>query len=245
VVSKEGYDNYQQAVTIEGGKTNSFNASLPARAPEPTPETRLASAPEPPPKTPPARAAEPPPKTPPEVPAAGKVKPAKEEVEAPSAIPLPPGGGGGPSAVPKTGQLLVTANVSGAKISVDGSSEPNWVTPYSSTIDRPAGTYQVVVSKEGYDNYQQSVTIEGGKTSTVNARLSLAGGEVVVMTTPPGLEVFIDGKSIGPSPARAAVAAGSHRYSVTRAGWPPYEGTVTIESGKMRVVKVTLSVGAQ
>jgi serine/threonine protein kinase len=221
VVSKEGYDNYQQAVTIEGGKTNSFNASLPARAPEP------------------------PPKTPPEAPAAGKVKLAKKQVEAPSTIPLPPGGGGGLGAVPKTGQLLVTANVSGAKISVGGSSEPNWVTPYSSTIDRPAGTYQVVVSKEGYDDYQQSVTIEGGKTSKVNARLSVASGEVVVMTTPPGLQVSIDGKSIGPSPARTDVVAGSHSYSVTRSGWPPYEGTVMVESGKMKVVKVTMSVGAE
>jgi serine/threonine protein kinase len=221
VVSKEGYDNYQQAVTIEGGKTNSFDASLPARAPEP------------------------PPKTPPERPVAGKVKPAKKEIEATSAIPLPPSAGGGPSAAPRTGQLLVTANVSGARISVDGSSEPSWVTPYSSTIDRPAGTYQVVVRKEGYDDYQQSVTIEGGKTATVNARFSVASGEVVVMTTPPGLEVLIDGKSAGPSPARAAVVAGSHSYSVTRAGWPPYEGTVMVESGRMKVVKVTLSVGAE
>jgi hypothetical protein len=216
VVSKEGYDNDQQAVTIEGGKTSSFNASLPARAPEP-------------------------PKTPPEGPAPGKVKPAKNEVEAPAAIPVPRGVGGRPSAALKTGQLQVTSNVSGAKISVDGRSEPDWVTP--STINLATGTRQVVVSKEGYDDYQQSVTLEGGKPFRVNARLSVPSGELEVVTAQPGLEVLIDGKSIGLSPARAAVVAGKHSYSVMRGGVSLYEGTVTVESGGIKLVRVPSSVG--
>jgi len=138
------------------------------------------------------------------------------------------------------GHLLVTANVAGAKISLDGSSEPDWVTPYSSTINRPAGTHQVVVSKEGYGDYQQSVTIEGGKTATVNAQLSEASGEVLVITTPPGLEVLIDGKLIGPSPVRVTVAAGSHKYTVRRQGWEPYEGTFTVSSGARATVRVNM-----
>ena len=242
VVSKEGYDNYQQAVTIEGGKTNSVNASLPAQAPEP-PSKTLA-----------------------EKPAAGKGMPSTKESRTsglipvrspggggPGATPLPSASGGGPGAThlpsarggglgatPEMGHLLVTANVAGAKISLDGSSEPDWVTPYSSTINRPAGTHQVVVSKEGYGDYQQSVTIEGGKTATVNAQLSEASGEVLVITTPPGLEVLIDGKLIGPSPVRVTVAAGSHKYTVRRQGWEPYEGTFTVSSGARATVRVNM-----
>jgi serine/threonine protein kinase len=215
VVSKEGYDNDQQAVTIEGGKTSRFNASLPARVE--------------------------PPKTPLEGPAPGKVKPAKNEVEALAAIPVPRGVGGRPSAAPKTGQLQVTANVSGAKISIDGRSEPDWVTP--STINLATGTRQVVVSKEGYDDYQQSVTLEGGKPFRVNARLSVPSGELEVVTAQPGLEVLIDGKSIGLSPARAAVVAGKHSYSVMRGGVSLYDGTVTVESGGIKLVRVPSSVG--
>jgi hypothetical protein len=138
------------------------------------------------------------------------------------------------------GQLLVTANVAGAKISVDGSSQPDWVTPYSSTINRPAGAHQVVVSKEGYSDYQQFLTIEGGKTTTVNAQLSVASGEVLVITTPPGLEVLIDGKLIGPSPVRVTVVAGNHNYTVRRQGWDPYEGTFTVSSGARVTVKVNM-----
>jgi hypothetical protein len=271
LVSKEGYDNYQQAVTIEGGKTNSVNASLGAQAPEP------------------------PSKTPAEKPVAGKGMPPTKETRTSGLIPvrspggggpgaaplpstsgggpgtaalpsasgagpgttplppasaagpgttrLPPASGGGLRAIPEMGKLLVTANVPGAKISVDGSGQPDWVTPYSSTINRPAGTHQVVVSKEGYGDYQQSVTIEGGKTTTVNAQLSqlsVANGEVLVNTTPPGLEVLIDGKLIGPSPVRVTVAAGSHKYTVRREGWEPYEGTFTVPSGARVIVRVNM-----
>jgi len=103
----------------------------------------------------------------------------------------------------------------------------------------------VVVSKEGYEDFQRSVTVEGGKTSTVNAPLSVGSGEVEVVTKPPGLEVFIDGKSRGLSPVRAAVDAGSHSLSVTRSGWKPYEGTVTVTSGQVKLVTVTMSVGSE
>src|SRR5208337_3018708 len=147
MVSKEGYDNYQQSVTIEGGKTNSLTASLVARPPEPSPQT-------------PARES-----------AAANAKLSKAESEPTGTIPVPHGGSRASNVAPKIGQLLVTANVSGAKISVDGSSEPNWITPYSSRIDLPAGTHQVMISKEGYDDIQRSVTIEGGKSFTVNAHL--------------------------------------------------------------------------
>jgi hypothetical protein len=98
----------------------------------------------------------------------------------------------------------------------------------------------VVVSKEGYDDYQQSVTIEGGKTLTVNAQLSQATGEVVIITTPPGLDVLIDGKLISPSPAHAIVVAGTHKYTVNRPGAAPYENTFTAKSGVLMNVRVNL-----
>jgi predicted Ser/Thr protein kinase len=254
LVTKEGYDDYQQEVTIEGGKINSVNASLPAHAPEP-PSNTLAEKPaatggKSSTKASEARGGRPPTKA---REAPGAIPLLSTSVAGPGATPLPSasGGGlgatslpsasgGGPSATPTMGQLLVTADVAGAKISVDGSSQPNWVTPYSSTITRPAGTHQVVISKEGYGDYQQSVTIEGGKTTTINAQLSAAKGEVAVTTTPPGLDVLIDGKLIGPSPVRLTVVAGSHKYTVRRPGWEPYEGTFTVRSGALVTVRVNM-----
>jgi hypothetical protein len=136
--------------------------------------------------------------------------------------------------------LLIKANVAGATISVDGNSQPDWVTPYSSPIDLAAGTHQVVISKDGYDDYQQSVTIEGGKARSLNVNLSAPTGEILVVTIPPGLEVLIDGKLIGPSPAHTVVPAGSHVYAVRRPGSAPFENTFTARSGVLTTVRVNL-----
>ncbi len=142
-------------------------------------------------------------------------------------------------AAAKVGQLLVSANVAGAKISLDGRSDPSWVTPY--TIARlPAGTYNVVISRDGYEDFQQSVTIEGGQTNSVVGNLSSPRGEINIETSPTGVEVLIDGKSYGPSPVRATLSAGDHTYTVKRPGAEPYEKTFTLKSGAILTKKLNL-----
>jgi hypothetical protein len=98
----------------------------------------------------------------------------------------------------------------------------------------------VILSKDGYADYEQFVTLQAGKTSKVNVQLLPVSGELLVLTTPPGLEVLVDGKSIGPSPARVTVIPGNHKYTVKREGWDPYEGTVTVSVGTRVTVKVNM-----
>jgi hypothetical protein len=54
------------------------------------------------------------------------------------------------------------------------------------------------------------------------------------------LEVLIDDKSIGPSPAHAVVAAGPHKYTVNRPGGAPYENSFTAKSGMLMGFKVNM-----
>jgi len=213
VVSKEGYANYQQTVTIESGKTNSVNASLAEQAPgapfqQPTEQAR-----------------------------AGKGKRSARESGGPGAVPVSSRPGG----ATKMGQLLVTANVEAARILVDGHSEPDWVTPRSSTIAVSTGTHYVVVSKDGYDDYERSLTIESGKTATLNAHLSVGVGEVIIVTTPPGLDVFIDGKLIGRSPTHQSLNAGDHKYVVQGLGLGPSENSFNLPSGAIKRITLRLS----
>lgn len=140
----------------------------------------------------------------------------------------------------KVGQLMVSANVSGARISVDGRSDASWLTPH--TIgDLSAGAHNVMISMDGYDNFQQSVTIESGKTSNVVGSLSAPRAEFDIITKPPGVEVLIDGKSYGPSPVSATLAAGNHTYAVKQPGVTPVEKTVTLKSGEIMSKTITLS----
>ena len=143
----------------------------------------------------------------------------------------------------KVGQLLVSANIDGAKITIDGKSDPGWVTPHT-IADVAVGTHNVVISKDGYDNFQQSVTIEGGQTNSVVASLTSPSGEIDIETTPAGVEVLIDGKSYGASPIRATVAAGDHTYTVKRPGSESYQSTFTMRSGAIITKKLNLGATA-
>ena len=143
------------------------------------------------------------------------------------------------TAAAKVGQLMVSANVNGARISIDGQSDPSWLTPHT-IPDVPAGGHNIVISMNGYDDFHQSVTIAGGQTSTVVGSLSSPRAELDIVTKPAGVEVLVDGKSYGPSPVSAILAPGNHTYTVKPPGAAPYEKTITLESGKIVTKTVTL-----
>lgn len=190
VLSKEGYEDVKQAVTVDEGGKSSFVAQL-----VPVVEHR----PEPP-KLPPAS-----PRTPP---------------------------------APKVGDLSVASNVEGAKISVDGRSEADWVTPHSFS-GLSAGYHQVTISKEGYDSEQQTVNIEAGQSNSVRFELSQPSGEFSIVTDPPGAEVTIDGRALGKTPVRVTLPAGQHSYAAVLPGLPPAEGTVTLNRGSILTKRIS------
>jgi PEGA domain-containing protein len=135
------------------------------------------------------------------------------------------------------GQLSITANVDGAKISIDGKGEADWIAPR--TLSLPAGTHQVAVLKDGYVTWGKSVTVEAGSAESIAAQLVPPTGEINIVTEPPGLEVLVDGKSIGLSPARAIVSVGEHKYKIIApSGQPPFESTITAK--ETSIAKKTL-----
>ncbi|HEV2494507.1 MAG TPA: protein kinase [Terriglobia bacterium] len=137
-----------------------------------------------------------------------------------------------------TGRLSITANVDGAKISIDGKGDADWIVPH--TLSLPAGTHQVAVLKDGYVTWGKSVTVEAGGSQAVAAQLAPPTGEVDFITDPPGLEVFIDGKSVGVTPLQAMVSVGEHPYKINPPpGQRAAEGTVTAK--ETSIAKKTIS----
>lgn len=161
----------------------------------------------------------------------------------PTGTVAPPPSGGRATAAPKIGQLVVTSNVDGAKITIDGRGEPGWVTPCT-IPELPAGAHSVVVSKEGYSDAQESVLVERGRTATVRATLTVPSGEISIVTNPPGVEVFIDGQAAGLSPARKTVGVGQHTYALRQAGKEIYSSVFEIKyDGYILTKKVDLGGG--
>lgn len=173
--------------------------------------------------------------------AESKPEPAQPKETRPAEAVVPTPGPAKPAPAPKFGQLVVTSNLPGARITLDGKSDPGWVTPRTFS-GLPAGTHTVVVAKEGYTSVQRRLTIEGGRSSTMAANLSTPSGEINIETSPPGVEVFIDGRSYGPSPVQASLPLGRHTYRLVHPGMDPYESSFELKyDGHM--MRRTVSVG--
>jgi predicted Ser/Thr protein kinase len=144
-------------------------------------------------------------------------------------------------AAPRFGQLVVTSNLPGAAITVDGQRQADWMAPY--TFPRlSAGRHVVVVSKPGYGEVQQILEIESGRTSTLDANLTVPSGAINIETVPAGAEVIIDGRSYGRSPVEQVVSVGQHTYEVRLRGMASRDGTFTIrEEGHIVRLRVPLS----
>jgi PEGA domain len=145
----------------------------------------------------------------------------------------------GRPAAPKVGQLAISANVTGAKITVDGRSDPGWVTP-NTIADLPAGAHNVRISTDGYDVFQQSVMVAAGQTANVAANLTVPVGELDVITDPAGVEVLVDGKSSGPSPIHVTLPPGNHTFTVKWSGIAPTQSSVVLKGGLVITRRLTL-----
>lgn len=131
---------------------------------------------------------------------------------------------------PRLGRLVVTANVEGASISIDGRTIANAPMPYTLS-SLPVGAHRIVVSKPGHEDASAIVMVREGSTASFDAQLSSPGGEINIVTNPPGLGVAIDGGPFAPSPVQAIVAVGPHTYRIKLPGSRVYESTFDIKNG--------------
>ena len=136
-----------------------------------------------------------------------------------------------PTPASKTGKLTVEANVRGAHITMDGDTNPDWVTPHT-FADLSPGRHEILVAMDGYSSASQRINVNAGRPNTARLRLEEAaapppvtppppvtapseeGTLVLINTKPTGLEVIIDGKPAGKSPVKATLHAGDHPYIV-------------------------------
>jgi len=130
------------------------------------------------------------------------------------------------------GKLIVQSSVRGARITINGRDDPKWVTPHMFTL--VAGTYIVSVSMEGYSAWTQRVHVDVGRHEWLQAQLtSNETGVFAVVTEPPGMPVYIDGRSYGVSRVVTELPAGWHTCEVVPpAGIKPLVGRFHLDPGE-------------
>ena len=111
------------------------------------------------------------------------------------------------------GKLILQSNVRGARITINDRDNPKWVTPHMFSL--VAGTYIVSVSMGGYGAWSQRVHVDEGRDKWLVAQLSSdETGILTVETDPPGMQVYIDGRSYGVSRVVTVLLAGWHTCEV-------------------------------
>jgi len=129
-------------------------------------------------------------------------------------------------------ELKLLSKPDGAKVEIDGWSEPNWVTPFLAS-HLAAGNHTLVFTKPGYLPQTRSIESAAGKSVDVSVELAPEVSTIVVTSNPQGANVWIDGKDSGmTTPAQLNVEKGLHRLMVRKAGYKDASTEQTLSEGQ-------------
>ncbi len=141
------------------------------------------------------------------------------------------------SEVADGGTLKVVSMVPEAEVFVDGAAVGK--VPYDKKI--PAGDHTVVVRLTGYKEFNAKAKIDAGATVTIQADLK-AVGRLVILSTPVGAQVLINGIPTGKTPLDTEVEVGEKVVRLELAGFQPFEATIAIEGGKTETISKELPI---
>jgi len=122
-----------------------------------------------------------------------------------------------PAIVP--GLMSVDSTPQGAQVQLDGKTDPAWVTPFTLSGVDP-GQHTVIISKAGYSTDTRTVGVTGGSKAFVVSHLNQVMATLSVASTPPGANVYVDGRDTGKlTPAQISLDKGQHVVLVRKAGF--------------------------
>ncbi|MEM6796888.1 MAG: PEGA domain-containing protein, partial [Acidobacteriota bacterium] len=120
-----------------------------------------------------------------------------------------------------------------AEIFLDG--ELAGTTP--AEIEVEAGVYRLRLAAERHEPFEINLEIEGaGEAQRLDAVLAPRWGTVFFTSRPSGARLTIDGEDRGSTPAAVELLQGVRAYRLSRAGFAPRSGTVTVEAGSEQAV---------
>ncbi len=135
---------------------------------------------------------------------------------------------------------LGSGDSAGTSVTVDG--KGHGALPAKVTV-KP-GRHMVEVTKTGFQTFRQWVDVKPGESRPVTVNLvqiKAKTGTLLVSSTTPGAEIFVDGKTVGKSPALVQnLTVGIHSVEVRAAGHASASKTVTVEADKTVRLAVNL-----
>ena len=148
------------------------------------------------------------------------------------------------------GQVQVTANVEEAVLSVNGTAVKRQ--RHGWQVSRPPGTYEFVLSAEGYEPQKWTMTLQRRQTFAKNIELkskvkAVTMASLVVVGGTPGTEVDIDGKREGELDGNGnlqlpgALASGKHAIAFAKPYYDSRTFEVTAKPPEVRLADTKLT----
>ena len=89
------------------------------------------------------------------------------------------------------------------------------------------GQHQLRLSRQGYADYNGTITIREGETTPVSATLSNAT-TISISSTNPQAALYIDGVAQGTANGQKQTSFGEHQVRLVAEGWREYTGTISV-----------------
>ena len=129
-----------------------------------------------------------------------------------------------PAPKPIYGSLMVESSPSFAKLFIDGKDMGN--TP-KSINEILIGQHELRVTKDGYAEYRETVTIAKGERKQVKATLS-NGKEIQFTCNVPDAQLEIDGQRVGSASGTYQISYGSHSLKATATDYHDYTYSIIV-----------------
>lgn len=147
------------------------------------------------------------------------------------------------------GNIIVSSDVPGAHIYLDGTEKPQMFTP-DTLRNLPAGAHFLAIYKDGYTSWppMQRIQVEANGTARAEFTLKSAGllGQISVSANQADFKIFVDGIAIPDRPeAVIEVPAGYRVITAVKAGYlaNPSHQRVLVKAGELTQLRFTFEPG--
>jgi hypothetical protein len=143
--------------------------------------------------------------------------------------------------------LSISSSPSGAQVSIDGTA----LGPTPGQAEVSGGTHTLVLTLDGYETAERTVTVNAGETGMVDVSLAVAveapeappGGRLAVTADEPGWTVFVDGTQVGTTPLQPTDVEAGERTVRVEGPNGAWEDRVQVPEGQLVRVGVRMGGG--
>ena len=119
---------------------------------------------------------------------------------------------------PPLSELTIASQPAGAKVSIDGNNDLNWITPFKASR-LPPGNHTLVFTRDGYAQETRSIESLAGKSVSFSVDLT-AVFKASISSNPAGAAILVDGEDSGMvTPAQLTLEKRQHHITVRKAGY--------------------------